>query len=515
VQIRLIGWLAILLLTVSVSFSAPRLGINLAGPSDWNTELPFVDVFHLSRAWISQREGVKWGTGPKLALDAHGWVTALEPGCWVDTLLCTIDGGHYPAGEYTLLYDGEGEFNALQAATVTRREPGRITLQVNPAKGAICLQLRKTNPQNYVRNIRVIMPGFLDSYRTNPFHPAFLQRWKGVACLRFMNWMATNNSPLAHWTERPLLDDATWTTHGIPLEIMLDLANRLHADPWFCIPHQADDDFVRRFAILVKEKFAPERTVYLEYSNELWNSIFQQCRYVRERGVAEGLGTSEKSWEAGWRYGARRSAQLFAIWEEVFGGHTRLVRVLGTQAGNDYIANIITEQDAAYQHADALAIAPYLGLTPSPRHPTLKPEQVAEWPVDKVLDYLEQTVLPATTVGIRKLHAVAAKHGLCLLAYEGGQHLVGINGGENCLLLTALFKAANASPRMADLYQRYFAAWTNQDGDLFCYFSSVSAWSKWGSWGAMQYYDETPEQSPKYRALQRWARECGQAVGEF
>jgi hypothetical protein len=35
----------------------PRLGINLAGPADWNTELPLVDVFRLSRTWISQKKG--------------------------------------------------------------------------------------------------------------------------------------------------------------------------------------------------------------------------------------------------------------------------------------------------------------------------------------------------------------------------------------------------------------------------------------------------------------------------
>ena len=34
----------------------PALGINLAGPADWNTELPFVDAFRLSRAWISQKK---------------------------------------------------------------------------------------------------------------------------------------------------------------------------------------------------------------------------------------------------------------------------------------------------------------------------------------------------------------------------------------------------------------------------------------------------------------------------
>jgi len=76
-----------------------RLGINLAGLSDWNTELPFVDVFHLARAWISQRQGEKWGGGPPLELDERGWVKRLEPGCWADTLLCNIAGGHYPGGE--------------------------------------------------------------------------------------------------------------------------------------------------------------------------------------------------------------------------------------------------------------------------------------------------------------------------------------------------------------------------------------------------------------------------------
>lgn len=35
--------------------SSARMGINLAGPADWNTELPFVDVFRMSRPWISQK----------------------------------------------------------------------------------------------------------------------------------------------------------------------------------------------------------------------------------------------------------------------------------------------------------------------------------------------------------------------------------------------------------------------------------------------------------------------------
>ncbi len=44
-----------------------RVGMNLAGPADWNTELPFVDVFRMSRPWISQRAGEGWGWNLRMA----------------------------------------------------------------------------------------------------------------------------------------------------------------------------------------------------------------------------------------------------------------------------------------------------------------------------------------------------------------------------------------------------------------------------------------------------------------
>ncbi|HSI25011.1 MAG TPA: hypothetical protein VK952_05270, partial [Methylotenera sp.] len=40
-----------------------RLGINLAGLADWNTELPFVDLFRMSREWVSQPKDGAWGSG--------------------------------------------------------------------------------------------------------------------------------------------------------------------------------------------------------------------------------------------------------------------------------------------------------------------------------------------------------------------------------------------------------------------------------------------------------------------
>ena len=78
--------------------SGPRLGVNLAGVCDWNTELPFVDVFLETRSWISQRAGKSWGEGPVLDLDERGWIRNLEENCWAEVPLCTIEGGNYPSG---------------------------------------------------------------------------------------------------------------------------------------------------------------------------------------------------------------------------------------------------------------------------------------------------------------------------------------------------------------------------------------------------------------------------------
>lgn len=489
--------------------AVPRLGINLSGPVDWNTELPFVDVFRLSRTWISQREGAAWGGGPPLELDEHGWVTRLEPGAYAETLLCTIEGGRYPAGRYTLLYEGEGRIEVANAASAASRGAGRMELEVDPGRGAMFLQIRETDPENYIRNIRVIMPGFEETHDSEPWHPAFLHRWSGMACLRFMDFMHTNHSEIETWDTRPEPADANATERGVPLEWMIDLCNRLGADPWFCMPHRADDDYVRQFALMTREMLGPDRKVYVEYSNEVWNGIFSQHQYAAERGQA--LGFAEQPWEAAWRYTARRSVEIFAIWEKAFSGTERLVRVLATQAANAYVSRRIVEFEDAYQHADALGVAPYISMNLSPGGDPSS-DEVAGWTVDQALDYVEQTALPESIRWMREQKEVADEFGLQLAAYEAGQHLVGVGGGENNDRLTALLHEANRHPRMGDIYQQYYQAWEEEGGGLLCHFSSISEWSKWGSWGLMEHYDSDPANYPKFGATLRWGESLGQPV---
>ncbi len=487
-----------------------RLGINLSGPADWNSELPFVDAFRMSRPWISQREGAKFGGGPLLDVDAFGWVRKLQPECWAETLLCTDLEGHAPRGVYNVFYRGKGELDFGNSARVLDSRPGHARIDVDPRKGnAISVRLQRTDPVDPIRDIRVIMPGFEKTWERDPFHSVFLNRWKGFACLRFMDWMLTNGSEVRTWADRPMLRHATTSERGVPLETMIALSNRLGIDPWFCMPHKADDGYVREFATLVRDTLDSALKVQVEYSNELWNGGFSQSKYAGEQGVALGFGTADKPWEAGWRYTAHRSVQIFKIWEDVFGGTGRLVRVLASQSVNPYVSEQILGFRNAYKHADALAIAPYLGFNVG--RGGLAAE--ATWDVGKLLDAFEAKAFPEAVQSMHKSKAAADKHGLNLIAYEGGQHMVPLTDDRAMNdRLSRLMIEANAHPRMGAMYKRYYDAWSDAGGNLFAVFASVGKWSVHGCWGLAQWYDQKAHDIPKYRETLRWAKRAGQQV---
>ena len=149
----------------------PRLGINLAGPADWATELPFVDVFRTSRPWISQRKGAGWGQGPELAIDEFGWVKQLQPGCYAESMLCTISDGHYPSGIYTVIYEGDGEIQFGKGPTHCRRDAG-----THPNRGRLLARRiltanqeneparpRPQHPRHYARIRRHLAAGSVSS----------------------------------------------------------------------------------------------------------------------------------------------------------------------------------------------------------------------------------------------------------------------------------------------------------------------------------------------------------------
>ena len=112
--------------------------------------------------------------------------------------------GHYPAGDYICLYDGEGVIEWIQDGHVVEKTPGREVVRVTPTDDGVVCRIVSTNPANHLRNIRFVMPGFEATYATNPWRPGFLSRWEKFKVLRFMDWQRTNHSPLGRWSKRTL-----------------------------------------------------------------------------------------------------------------------------------------------------------------------------------------------------------------------------------------------------------------------------------------------------------------------
>ena len=498
----------------AVTPAQSRLGINFPAVADYSTDYAFVDVFRMSRKWISQREGEKWGAGPELARDANGWITHLEPNCWAETPVLSCSRGHAPAGDYVCLYDGEGTFDFRFNAKIISNTPGRLVVRINSETsnqpdGGTFLMLRSTNPTNYVRNIRLIMPGFEATYRSQPFYPPFLARWGEFNTVRFMDWLQTNNGTRQlEWTNRATTNFCNYTERGVPVEVMVDLCNRLKVNPWFSMPHPASDDYIRQFATLVHRTLDPALQVYIEYSNEVWNGGFDQHKYAEQKGKELNLGPAERPWEGAAVFYGLRSQAIFKLWEQAYGGRDQLVRVIAWQAagGSYWTDGLVLGKNETGKNADALAIAPYLTMCiGTGTKPTA--DTVAHWTVDQVLDYVETNALPECLSWTATSKAIADKYGVRLICYESGQHLVGVGEGQNNEALAKVFNAANRHPRMGAIYTRYLDALRAAGCDLMCLWNSTGIWTKWGSWGLTEYLDETAATQPKLKAVSDWNRQ--------
>ena len=490
------------------------LGMNIGGLASWNPPV-FVDVFKQSREWISQQSGKGWGEGPALDLDENGWIKSFPSSdCFAETPL--IDGVEcMPGGNYTVLYDGEGTVNfSLNTVSIVSNQPGRIV--VNYEAGStigIWLQIRSVNPDNYIRNIRVLMPGTEATYQTEPFYQPHLDLWSDYKVIRFMDWLHTNNNPTVTWAQRTTPQKQTQAkVNGISWEYVIQFSNLIEADPWICIPHLADDDYVQQCAHLLKETLHADSRIYIEYSNEVWNGLFEQSRFAQREGIRLGFAPPERPWEAAAPYYVRRSMEIFRIFEEVFGSTDRFVRVLAWQTGGsidqmmNYEYRMIDGEGTqslvgkkGCDFADAFATAPYFGGDLGSQL-----AWVNSHTVDDILIACEnhlQEVMNTVDQQVKD----AARFGKIFLAYEAGQHLAGTAGNENDQDMTDKFIAANRHPRMKELYLNYLERWKMSGAQTMCIFSSIGKPSKWGSWSIIESYCSDPGQSPKYTAVREFS----------
>ena len=511
--------------------SRSPMGINTNEIMDTVAGIPFIDVFKTS---LPFEEGRPWITKGKVTYDKNGWPKNLNGGQAGTRFLHEVPGKAVPEGNYTVLYDGEGKLTYSDDAKLVHREKGKDIISIVASRSGLKEELRvkliikHSNPNNYLRNIRVLMPGGVCS--NNPFrrvgskkqcrgshflsfekhhaklifNPDYMNYMKDFKVIRFMNMAGITRNPISEWDERRKVTDATWGgkegLRGAPIEIMVALANKINADPWFSIPHKANNEFVRQQARYVKNNLKPSLKAYIEYTNEAWNSIFTQSHYVKDMG--ERMQLDEDRDKGGYKYFSMRSVQIFDMWEKEFGGTKRIVRVMGSWVGWTRLSEMLLSYRNAYKKTDALAIAPYF-------EPTLKSSKSAK-SVSQIFKLIynpkERRSIPEVLKQIKKNSVLASKFGVELIAYEGGQHLVDWKSRNVKSHPTRLFIAANKDWRMAKAYTDFMRGWKKNGGKLFVNFSAPRTYQWYGSWGTKEYITQPNSKAPKHRAIMQFAR---------
>jgi hypothetical protein len=467
------------------------LGINLADVTYYTREWVFVDAMKQSRPWLPTRPGGNpWDTGEPLKLNEDGW-PILRDGQAAHTIMMIDTRGAYPPGRYVCTYDGDGTIEFGYDAKAVSRSGRRIELDVSPTDRGIYLRIDRSNPSNPVRNVKVWLPGFENA--RSSFHPLYISRLKPFSVIRFMDWQRTNGSGIVSWSDRPQPDYYTQgTARGAALKYMIELCNELGADPWFCMPHQADDGYVRQFAAQVKAQLRPDLNVYVEWSNEVWNSQFPQHNWVKDRSGADSLSEGfRKVW-------ADEANRDFELWRDAFGPDSnRVIRVAAGQKDNPWVTEKLAE--ALDGRFDAISCSTYFSFTSSQRR-QLGPSTSAGDILDMAMQEMTRGVRRNYQAHGNLARAWSTKLGrtIPLIGYEGGQHYTA--SGANPPWARALIDVQR-HPRMYEVYLANMREWENAGGSLFTAFNFVEKPDKWGSWGQLEFMDQDIRQAPKYRAL--------------
>lgn len=522
------------------------LGVNIEGIDDWARLSPFVDLMKSSRAWGLPDEPWK----PGVRTDALGWPLQ-DAGVVVKVL--HPDAGDPKAaartlenGVYRLSFQGRAKVSPVASEGVTVRKLAydagkrQSTAEVVIGPKASQLMLSFTGTDGGVRDVRLVPSGTPAGQVINPL---FRRAVEPFGTLRLMDFLKTNGNPVRTWAERTTPAAATQSSErGAAYEYAIQIANELGKDIWINVPALADDAYVRSLAELFHRTLAPGRVVYVEYSNELWNSQFAQTAANREAAVAEAAagdttltkgrkctpdqlkaaaGDCNPDWAGYFRVG-KRTVRIAQIFSEVFGAgalNNRVRVVYATQFSHRNLAEQVLKNIATYRGKPAsflygVAGAPYFYLDENlAKSPRLDAQAIHA----SMAQSLERDVLPFLAPGIAKrdtftkgvpyrgedwsqpsLKALADFYGIRSLAYEGGPDF-----RQADVSLPAKF-AANADARMGAHMDRLLRQWFGCGNGLFVHFTLTSGYGRHGYWGLTN--DPRDLDSPKYRAVAGAAR---------
>lgn len=456
------------------------IGMNVGGMVYYGREIAFSNV--LSTAGLSYN-GTRFG--PRGLPQPQGEEIA-------HFLMLRETHAAYPAGEFTIRGEGSVEWCVigfdLPRTEWERVGPGPWERRVRidrPGESGLQIAIRKVDPAHPLKDLKVLMP---NAAADHPFNPEWLERLRPFQLIRLMPWCALDSSPTA--ATRTTLDHALQSREqGVAVELMADLANVLDTDIWYCVPHRATDDFVRAVAQVFKQRLEPGRKLYLEFSNEVWNFVFDSAQWNNQQAMSRGISFQENY--------RRNSMRVFGIFQEVFGDQmsTRVRRVLGTQLHNHGVTFGILD---AYAQGTADVLSPAFYF-----YCDIPEQQITDaTPMASIIESARNNIRTTLRQHTDFIVDMGRRKGLEVIGYEGGQHLANVFGGSGAAIRR--YAEANRDPRMYELYQEFLAVVKNAGVRGFAHLGYISdQHGQYGAWGALnsQNQNVTRTSAPKYQAL--------------
>ena len=495
------------------------VGVNLGFITYYATDQPFVNRLYNAYEWLVSDApfGGNWDNSAnvQVPLREDGFPTHVPfdapaetglPPQMVKVLLFRAD-TNFPTGDYYVYFEGTGKISLNYSASGDFTESG-VLHTVNVAEASpsgLLFMIKESDINDPVRNVKIIMPGYGTKHETQTYTDEFKDLLSVFTTIRYMDWGATNRSPVTTVSDRKKPDYYSQADdYGLAWEHMIQLSNETKKAPWFCIPHKATDTLVREYANVVKDNLDPSLDFYLEYSNEIWNGTFSQYDYCRDQGKSAGLDTND--YYAALKYQSRRSGEIWQIFNEVLGNESsRMIKVIGskffsTSTPTNLLAwtHDITINEAGIL-PDVLAVGAYFGHFLGDQ--LIENNELDTITMPEFMSRVEQDVADTIPYIDNNLNILAPYPNVKLVAYEGGQHIVGTRSNIANDQLTEFLNEANRQPEMYTFYKDFLNAWFSKGGGMFAAFNLCQSFGSSGSWGMLEYQTQDINTAYKYKAI--------------
>lgn len=327
------------LLLVSTMTPA-QIGVNISLPEQGGT---YIDLVKENYRWNSLANGTELSSNQ---VDSKGWpavdaqyIVDFRPVAeWAGTIddpeVYRLD----VSGTWKCSFEGQASVSAVTGGSVENLNYNAADnlstfdfVVPQASNGFFLINFTNTRRSTVsglntgFTDFKMLRPGY--SNDTALFYPPFLALFDTVAfeAIRYMVFTGTNGrDPLYPdqllWSHRKLPDDASQKaiapidkTGGACWEHVIEISNRTLTDPWINVPVSASTDYVTQLATLFRDNLDPGLHIYVESSNEVWNSApgFEQTLYNSQQAAALGLSDIQNH--------ARRTIELANIFESVFG----------------------------------------------------------------------------------------------------------------------------------------------------------------------------------------------------